>query len=398
MTVVQIELPAYKVVTTTDPALPYVLVDEREIQVVVVADYLRELTASDCSPLTVKSYAFDLQGWFRFLLAEGVAWDAATRVQVRDYVLMLRSAENPQRRRATPNYQVPGPHPRTGKPRRGGGYAPATINHRLAVLSSFYEFAKRIGVGPEVIPVPGAGAGNRSLRHRSPLEPRTPTRRGSYRQKTGALVPRAIPDELYEEVFGSLTSDRDRAIVALLVSSGARASELLGMTLTDVDWGGQRIRLIGKGTRAPEWVAVSPDALLCLSRYLAGERPRDHPDPTLWLTLRKPYRPLRYQAMRAMLLRVNARLGLDLVLHDFRHTCGIRLASDPAIPITDVRAHLRHRTLASSEPYLVARPDDVIARVREHHHAPPTTPAPSPAVSWSYDRSDLTALLGPALS
>jgi integrase len=54
--------------------------------------------------------------------------------------------------------------------------------------------------------------------------------------------------------------------VALLVSSGARASELLGMTLTDVDWGGQRIRLIGKGSRTPEWVAVSSEALLWLSQ------------------------------------------------------------------------------------------------------------------------------------
>ena len=29
--------------------------------------YLRELAASDCSPLTLRSYAFDLLRWFRFL-------------------------------------------------------------------------------------------------------------------------------------------------------------------------------------------------------------------------------------------------------------------------------------------------------------------------------------------
>jgi hypothetical protein len=33
-----------------------------------VADYLRELSASDCSPLTIRCYAFDLMSWFRFLL------------------------------------------------------------------------------------------------------------------------------------------------------------------------------------------------------------------------------------------------------------------------------------------------------------------------------------------
>jgi integrase len=97
-----------------------------------------------------------------------------------------------------------------------------------------------------------------------------------------------------------------------------------------------------------------------------------------------------------MLLRVNTKLGTDLVLHDFRHTCGIRLASDPSIPITDVRAHLRHRTLASSEPYLVARPEDVIARVRADHEAPPQG-APTQAAGWAYDRSDLAVLLGQAM-
>jgi site-specific recombinase XerC len=64
------------------------------------------------------------------------------------------------------------------------------------------------------------------------MEPWQPARRGSYRQKTEQRVPRAIPDELYDELFGVLCRDRDRdrAIVSLLVSSGARAAELLGMT------------------------------------------------------------------------------------------------------------------------------------------------------------------------
>jgi integrase len=85
-----------------------------------------------------------------------------------------------------------------------------------------------------------------------------------------------------------------------------------------------------------------------------------------------------------MVLRVNAKLGLDLVLHDFRHTCGIRLASDPSIPITDVQAHLRHRRLSSSEPYPVARPEEVISRVLAHHtaaHAPERTSGSQTAVS-----------------
>jgi integrase/recombinase XerD len=389
----------FSVVPTTDVSRPFDLVDENGVPVASVADYLRELMASDCSPLTVRSYAFDLLDWFRFLLVANVGWDEATRVQVRDYVLMLRSAENPQRSSRNSGDQGVDINRRTGKPRRRSGYAPATINHRLAVLSSFYEFAGRTGIGPQINPVPGGGPGDRGVDHRSPMEQRVPTRRGGYRQKTPALVPRAIPDDLYGEVFEALPSDRDRAIVALLVSSAARASELLGMNDTDVDWGGQRVRLIGKGTRQAQWVGVSPDALMWLGRYLACERPQATPGNALWVTLRGPHRPLTYQALRAMLLRVNAKLGVDLVLHDFRHTCGIRLASDPNVPLTDVQAHLRHRHLSSSEPYLVARPEDVIARVQAHHQAAAQRQeAPVTAAAWDYDRADLAVLLGPTLS
>lgn len=248
--------PSYKVVATADPSLPFVLVDASDTPMQVVVDYLRELAASDCSPLTIRSYAFDLLGWLRFLSGLGVPWTDATRIHVRDYVLMLRNTRNPQRRlQSTPDETATS---RTGKPPRGVGYAPATINHRLAVLSSFYEFAGRTGAGPSLNPVPGTGPGDRPFAHRSPMEEHMPVRRGGYRQKMPALIPRALADDLYSEVFGALTSDRDRAIVALLVSSGARASELLGMNDADVDWGGQPVRLVGKGTRSPRLAKVSP--------------------------------------------------------------------------------------------------------------------------------------------
>ena len=249
-------------------------------------------------------------------------------------------------------------NPYSGKPLEQRGYAPATINHRLSVVAGFYQHHARLGNGPAVNPVPDDGPrGGRRSAHHNPMEPWTPGPRGSYRQKNKQRLPRALPDELYEQVFAALTSHRDRAIVSLLVSSGARAAELLGMTGQDVGWGGQRVRLLGKGTHHAQWVAASPAFFLWLARYLAEQPPRP-PAAPLWVTLRQPTRPLGYQALRAVLLRVNARLGTDLVLHDFRHTCALRLAGDPRIPLTDVQAHLRHRHLSTTETYLVARPED----------------------------------------
>ena len=50
------------------------------------SSYLRELAASDCSPSTPRSYAYDLLRWFRFLHDRLIAWDRAERVDVREFV------------------------------------------------------------------------------------------------------------------------------------------------------------------------------------------------------------------------------------------------------------------------------------------------------------------------
>jgi integrase/recombinase XerD len=385
----------FTVVPTPGGQVPYALVGPDGEPVEPVQDYLTELLAADCSPLTLRSYAFDLLDWFRFLAASGGGWQHATRAHVRDWVLGLRSRPNPQRTGGERDRAAPGGgNLRTGKAPRRDSYAAATINYRLSVVAGFYQHQRRLGNGPATNPVPDDGPrGSRRNAHHNPMEPWTPGPRGSYRQKAERRLPRAIPDELYERVFAALTSNRDRAMVSLLVSSGARAAELLGMTGQDVDWGGQQVRLLGKGTRHAQWVAASPAFFLWLARYLAEQPPRPVAEP-LWVTLRRPTRPLGYQALRAVLLRVNATLGTDLVLHDFRHTCAMRLAADPQVPLTDLQAHLRHRHLSTTETYLVARPEEVIRRIQAHQQAVPPAGSTATAPGWTYQPGDLDVLLG----
>jgi len=122
------------------------------------------------------------------------------------------------------------PNPVTGKPPLGPRYAPATVAHCESVLRHFYEFHLEAGTGPIVNPFPLARAarGRGANAHHNPMEPHRTQRSGQFRPRLPQRIPRSIPDERLNELFTVLPSLRDRALVAFWISTGARASELLG--------------------------------------------------------------------------------------------------------------------------------------------------------------------------
>jgi len=358
-----------------------------------VRGFVLNLVACDYSPATCRSYVLSLLRWLRFLTAVDVAWDRAERRDVRDFVLWMKGADNPQRHYRRADATAPGTvNTVTGKRALSEGYAPATINHALSAIRMFYEYHLVTGLGPLINPVPAqrSRGGDRPGSHRSPISPAERPPRAPYRQRSPGLPLRALPDAVFDDFFLSLSSNRDRAIVALAVSSGARAAELLGLRLEDLDIGRQLVALEGKGHRELEWVPASPDAFLWLAAYLAeaGER-RPESDTRVWWTLRGPPRPLTYWALRQTLGRANERLGSNIAFHDLRHTYAMRLMGDPNLFITDVQRLMRHRSITTTQIYARARIDDLVAKMREHYARPePSAPTRDPA----YDPAAMAVL------
>lgn len=354
---------------TGDLFEPYQLVDADGMVVAPAAAYLRDLQACGRPAATQRSYGMDLLRWFRFIWAVDVGWDQATRAEARDFCCWIQLAAKPER----PHWRQPGagpPDQAPGGPASGARYAAATVVHCETVLRSFYEFHLESGAGPMVNPFPLARSRRvRPNAHRSPMEPFRAERAGRYRPKTARRIPRQIPDEKFDEMFAGLGSHRDRALVAFWVSTGARASELLGGRRADADPGQQLITVIRKGTRALQPLPGSPDAFVWLRLYQAqmhGLIPAG-PDDPLWWTLRRPFRPLSYHAARAMFTRAGAAVGGRWRLHDLRHTAAYRMARDPAMPLTDVQWVLGHAHLSTTQLYLTAPEQDVIAAVIAHH-------------------------------
>jgi Quinolinate synthetase A protein/Phage integrase family len=164
--------------------------------------------------------------------------------------------------------------------------------------------------------------------HHNPLQPFAPRGRLRYNPRLPRLRPRALPEAEWSALFSALRSDRDRAILAMALSSGARAGELLGIRGGDLDWGEQLVRVRRKGTRAQQWLPVSAESLVWLRLYLdqIGGVSVDEP---VWQTMRR------------------RRLG--------RH-------ASPAL----AAGELGHAHLTTTQTYLQDDDHEVISRVRAH--------------------------------
>ena len=288
----------------------------------------------------------------------------------------------------------------TGKPAPGRKLAPSTRAHAETVIRSFYEFQLGAGRGPVINPFPldRSRRAGRANAHHNPVDAFRNEKQGRYRPAVPLRIPRRIPDELFSELFAALGSDRDRALLAFWVSTGARAEELLTALQQHADPGQQLITVTRKGSRAVQPLPASPDSFVWLRLYQEGlwrnGAPRGRGEP-LWQTLRRPWRPLGYHAARAMFGRANEHLGSNWTLHDVRHTAAWRMAKDPQMPITDVQWVLGHRHLSTTQIYTAPGQDEVIASALAHHERRSrrgAAPAAPPAAG--YNPGSLANLFG----
>lgn len=167
-------VPTVGAVANIEGAPGTVLLDAAGEPVEEVSEFFAAMLACGASVGSLRSYGMALLRWWRFLAAINVHWQRASRIEARDFVLWMRLV---------------------GPASRSGGYAPATINHALAVVKMFYADRIRAGDRPLINPVPDAShrAGRRSQAHHNPMQPFAPGPRAPFRQKMPERIPRHLP-------------------------------------------------------------------------------------------------------------------------------------------------------------------------------------------------------------
>lgn len=373
-------------VVTTAGVPGYRILDPLEEEFAPATEWFRNLIACDRSQLTVRTYANSLLIYLRFLWSLGRPWLEASERDTQEFVLWMRAADKFTGAKRPPGDRA-GLNRVTGKHNLGSKYSASAINGALTAGRGFYEFHRR--GGGQVLLNPFPRLNQRQNAQHGPLEQSRRGPRDAYRQKTVRRVPRAIPDAKFEALFRKLRCNRDRTLLAFYVTSGARASEILGLRGADVDWGDSLITIRSKGGEVRQ-VPVGGHALIWLRLYLV-ERGPAAAEEGLWLTEREPRRQLGYDAFRAVIRRANDVLGSNWTLHDLRHTFAIR-ALDAGMAPHHVQEILGHASLETLTIYSKPRIEDVLAA-----HRAILTPPPSestPAATLRYAEEDLEILWG----
>jgi integrase/recombinase XerD len=221
------------------------------------------------------------------------------------------------------------------------GLAASTIKRRLATVSSLFDYLVLRGMC-ERNPVPRS-MGARHRGHRGVPLVRAPKR-----------LPRILSPQEVIALTGALRTDRDRAMVALMVHAGLRRCEVLRLRFADVHVGDRRVFVAeGKGGHQ-RLVPVIPAFFMALAGYLDTERPTRNAVDHVFVVLKGPNRgqPLSPAGLDQVLEGARGRAGLGhATCHELRHTCFTRLR-EAGMALEAIQAQAGHASLETTRLYL----------------------------------------------
>ncbi|MFA5008358.1 MAG: tyrosine recombinase XerC [Candidatus Omnitrophota bacterium] len=139
---------------------------------------------------------------------------------------------------------------------------------------------------------------------------------------------------------------RDKSILEVLYSTGARVSELANLKINDVDLISAIIKVMGKG-RKERLLPIGEPAILCLKKYLDK---RTDKNPSLFIN--KNNGRLTDRGIRLVVNKYmrQAAMNLNVSPHTFRHSFATHLLNRGA-DLRSVQELLGHSSIATTQIY-----------------------------------------------
>lgn len=202
-------------------------------------------------------------------------------------------------------------------------------------------------------------------------------------------LPKALAEDEVERLFAQVVGDdptarRDRAILEVLYGTGVRISELVGLSLADLDVDGGLLRAFGKGAKE-RVVPLGRHARAALTDWLAPGG-RDALVPERWarrgdaeaVFLNRRGGRLSRQGAWGIIKVYGERAGLAdrLSPHVLRHSCATHML-DHGADIRAVQELLGHASISTTQIYTLVSTER-LWQVYESAHPRAGSRAPRP--------------------
>ena len=122
----------------------------------------------------------------------------------------------------------------------------------------------------------------------------------------------------------SIKGKRDYAMILLASRLGLRASDIISLSLSNIDWDNNLIQLVQQKTQKSIRLPLLPEVGEAIIDYIMNGRP-NHSSNTLFLTLRDPFRPLRQNQFSQIVGKYMQKSGVNIAgrhhgVHCLRHS------------------------------------------------------------------------------
>lgn len=159
--------------------------------------------------------------------------------------------------------------------------------------------------------------------------------------KTEKKIRKGFSDEELDKLKRSCDNTRDLALIEFMYSTGVRASELVSLNISDINFYGKSVIVYGKGSKERE-VYLTPIACSYLKEYLDD---RKDSNEALFVSNRVPHDRLTVAGIERILKKLGEKAGVENVHpHRFRKTMATNVLRK-GMPLEEVKELLGHSKL-----------------------------------------------------
>ena len=216
------------------------------------------------------------------------------------------------------------------------GYAVSTINKKINSLKVYNDFLRTKGVVNETF--------IQLKRDRIKIA-------AGSEESVDALSEEQVEQLLFYVENRNKVSTRNKLIVYLLLYTGVRVSELVGIKTADIDFLTNQLIVIGKGGKRRE-IGLRQDVLRLVRGYMKEERSESVFSHSEYLLVSQRAEKMHRDAVRNWLAKISNELGFKLYPHIFRHSFATRLLKK-GVELTTVSKICGHSSVQTTARHYI---------------------------------------------